>query len=386
MWSRSTTSRPLAVADDVGGVDHQPGAGDRRRAGTTAGQQNVGLPKTSSAGTTPSRSSRCCAVEVARRARRGARPAGPRPAATAAQSVRWPDQRHRIDPPRPAGLVARRRGRRSSAPSPTSSRSAWRRRSSISAGPRRANTSTSWSHCSRGRAPLVGQLVVPAGLRSVGRWQRSRGRLGRLLSAIRRRRGGEEPRRRRCDRGSRRWRPGARRPTSWRRGGVEVRRRRRSARQPVGLARRTGSTARAAGQAPTPSSRPRTKQVDSDRGKRSSNRRKRRVGRRRHGLQGGAVEHLQRGQRAQHAHPPDVGEGGRARRGASRRLPARTSSTRVVMSARSTWTPRRWNSHASSRRIVPVRMPAMRWHSPMTRSRKRLRLRRATPSVWLAAT
>ena len=71
----------------------------------------------------------------------------------------------------------------------------------------------------------------------------------------------------------------------------------------------------------------------------------------------------------------------------SSRLPARTSSTRVVMSARSsaarrgagTRRPRRGSSCA-------VRMPAMRWHSPMTRSRKRHRLRRATPSRWWLAT
>ena len=66
--------------------------------------------------------------------------------------------------------------------------------------------------------------------------------------------------------------------------------------------------------------------------------------------------------------------------------PARTSSTRVVMSARSSARPRRMNSWASSRLIVEPRKPAVRSDSPITRSRNRDRLARATPSRWWLAT
>ena len=55
--------------------------------------------------------------------------------------------------------------------------------------------------------------------------------------------------------------------------------------------------------------------------------------------------------------------------------PARTSSTRVVMSARSSARPSRMNSWASSRLIVEPRKPAVRSDSPITRSRNRDRLR-----------
>ena len=226
-----------------------------------------------------------------------------------------------------------------------------------------------------GATLLVGQLVEADPVGPVGG---QRGRRRPSASGARGSPGRAGSRSRRGGRARRRWPPAGRRPA----GGGGRRRgcRRRPRPGAPCAAAQEGSTSSGRGSRDSPASTSPRLAVRA-RGKRSSNSRKRRAP----GPETGSrmarwyicsadSERRTLIQRTSAKAP---------RSGASSTLPASTSSTRVAMSARSTCMPSRQKSHASSRRMVPVRMPTTRWLSPITRSRNRLRLRRATPSVWL---